>query len=130
MHISITFEFDLDLIVIDRQVYSILDWLGDVGGLNQGLLLIAQLMVSPVSTLALRLQLTSLAKSQTPIKGSSFKVIKLRLLYYFCNWRKQREERRWLEKLHRQVMKELDLIKILKRQRALITATFALLSEA
>ena len=40
MHISITFEFDLDLIVIDRQVYSILDWLGDVGGLGEALFLL------------------------------------------------------------------------------------------
>ena len=40
MHISITFEFDLDLTVIDRQVYSILDWLGDVGGLGEALFFI------------------------------------------------------------------------------------------
>ena len=36
VHISITFELDLDLTVIDRQVYNILDWIGDVGGLGEG----------------------------------------------------------------------------------------------
>lgn len=36
VHISITFEVDLDLTVIDRQVYNLLDWIGDVGGLGEG----------------------------------------------------------------------------------------------
>ena len=36
VHISVTFEVDLDLIVIERQVYNILDWIGDVGGLGEG----------------------------------------------------------------------------------------------
>ena len=36
VHISVTFEVDLDLKVIERQVYNILDWIGDVGGLGEG----------------------------------------------------------------------------------------------
>ena len=36
-HTQITFEFDLNLYRIDRDVYSILDLIGDVGGLNEGL---------------------------------------------------------------------------------------------
>ena len=39
MHVQITFEFDLNLHRIDRDVYSFLDWVGDVGGLNEGLYL-------------------------------------------------------------------------------------------
>ena len=35
VHMSVTYEFDLNLEVIDRQVYSILDWLGDIGGLGE-----------------------------------------------------------------------------------------------
>ena len=37
MHVQITFEFDLSLYRIDRDVYSILDWIGDIGGLSEGL---------------------------------------------------------------------------------------------
>ena len=37
IHVSVTYEFDLDLTFIDRKVYSILDFLGDVGGLGQAL---------------------------------------------------------------------------------------------
>ena len=40
VHLQITFEFDLDLTVIDRQVYSILDLLGDIGGLGEALFFI------------------------------------------------------------------------------------------
>ena len=32
VHIAITFEFDLNLYRIDRDTYSLLDWLGDIGG--------------------------------------------------------------------------------------------------
>ncbi len=35
-----TFEFDLDLHRVDRDVYSILDWIGDIGGLREGLVII------------------------------------------------------------------------------------------
>ena len=37
---QITFEFDLTLYRIDRDVYSILDWVGDLGGLSEGLVII------------------------------------------------------------------------------------------
>ena len=128
--IGIWLTFGQSVRVTERQTYDFLVWLGDIGGLNQGLLLIAHLLVSPVSTFALRLQLMSLAKSQKSIEGADSNTIKFKMLSFFCNWRQQRQERLWLEKLHRQVLKELDLIKILKRQRALVTAVFALLNEA
>ena len=35
VHISVTFEFNLDKTYIDRQAYSILDWLGDIGGITE-----------------------------------------------------------------------------------------------
>jgi len=39
VHVQVTFEFDLNLHKVDRDVYSFLDWVGDVGGLNEGLYL-------------------------------------------------------------------------------------------
>ena len=41
-----TFEKDLDLTVIDRQVYSVLDWLGDVGGLAEALMYIGTFILA------------------------------------------------------------------------------------
>ena len=40
MHIQVTFELDQDYTVTDRQVYSVLDWLGDIGGLVEALFFI------------------------------------------------------------------------------------------
>ena len=39
VHMQITFEFDLTLYRVDRDVYSILDWVGDLGGLSEGLVI-------------------------------------------------------------------------------------------
>ena len=35
VHVSITFEMDSDLEVINRQVYNFFDWIGDIGGLGE-----------------------------------------------------------------------------------------------
>ena len=40
MHFQLTYEFDLNLYRIDRDAYSILDLIGDIGGLAEGLFLI------------------------------------------------------------------------------------------
>ena len=39
---------------IERTTYSGLEWLGDVGGLFDGIRIIAHTLVLPVSTLAMR----------------------------------------------------------------------------
>ena len=44
---------------IYRQTYSILDWLGDVGGLYDAIMLIMQFATLPISTFALRAHLLS-----------------------------------------------------------------------
>ena len=45
VHLQVTFEFDLTLYRVDRDVYSILDWIGDVGGLNEGLYLFFKMIL-------------------------------------------------------------------------------------
>lgn len=42
---QITFELDLTQYRVDRDVYSMLDWIGDVGGLNEGLTIIITLIL-------------------------------------------------------------------------------------
>ena len=37
VHTAVTFEFNKDLKVIKRKVYSAIDWLGDIGGLSGSL---------------------------------------------------------------------------------------------
>lgn len=42
---------------IYRQTYSMLDWLGDIGGLTDALVLILAALVYPISTFALKAKL-------------------------------------------------------------------------
>ena len=34
IHFVLSYEFDLNLYRIDREAYNLLDWLGDIGGLE------------------------------------------------------------------------------------------------
>ena len=43
--------------LIERQTYSILDWVGDVGGLMDGLRIIAVNLVAPLAALNLKAEL-------------------------------------------------------------------------
>ena len=52
--IGLDFTFSKDLIEINRQTYSLLDWMGDIGGLIDGLFLLADLFMAPLSKLALQ----------------------------------------------------------------------------
>ena len=45
------------MITTERQTYSILEWLGDVGGLFDGLMLIGKFFILPIGGLALKLKL-------------------------------------------------------------------------
>ena len=44
---------------IERSTYNALDWLGDIGGLVDSLLLIGSIVITPIATLAVREQLLS-----------------------------------------------------------------------
>ena len=40
VHIAIAYEFDFNEYRIDREVYNLFDWLGDMGGLKEAVMLI------------------------------------------------------------------------------------------
>ena len=43
--------------MIERQTYSLLEWIGDIGGFYDGLKIIASFFVTPIATSALNSQL-------------------------------------------------------------------------
>ena len=51
------FQMHQEKVVIERKTYSILEWLGDVGGLFDGLRLIFGQLVGPVAMFALKASL-------------------------------------------------------------------------
>lgn len=56
---SIEINFNLDQIMWTRQTYSLLDWLGDLGGLYDALLHICGIIISPLSAYTLQATLLS-----------------------------------------------------------------------
>ena len=56
---SVELMHSADLLIVSRQTYSILDWLGDLGGLLDALYLIANLFMGPLSAWALKATLMS-----------------------------------------------------------------------
>ena len=45
---SLAFKHGKCLVAIDRQTYSLLDWLGDWGGLMDALFMIAEVIIAPL----------------------------------------------------------------------------------
>ena len=59
IYASIQITLDEEISKYSRQTYSLLDFLGDLGGLFDALRLIAAALVSPFSTLALKVSILS-----------------------------------------------------------------------
>ena len=61
-------ELSPSLTTIERQTYSMLEWLGDVGGLFEGLNGIGFFLVAPIASYAMRMEILtktfSFAKSK------------------------------------------------------------------
>lgn len=57
--VSLDIFLDKELKVVNRSTYSLLEWLGDWGGLLDGLLLLGKVFVKPVSALALKAKIAS-----------------------------------------------------------------------
>ena len=43
---TVMYELELNLNIIDRQVYSVLDWMGDIGGLLEAMLYLGMFLVT------------------------------------------------------------------------------------
>ncbi len=72
VHISITFERDLNLQAIDRQVYNLLDLIGDIGGLGEGLFFMTFTLLSVIHFGALDNQIIQeLFRTSKARKGES-----------------------------------------------------------
>ena len=54
-----TFWFSLhpSMTTIERQTYSFLDWLGDVGGLLDGLKIIGSILIAPIASFTMKVEL-------------------------------------------------------------------------
>ena len=55
----------------ERQTYSLLEWLGDVGGLFDGLGVIARWIIGPFSAFAMKAEILSVIFKQSSQAGES-----------------------------------------------------------
>ena len=46
MHVSIVYEMSLDRVRIQRNVFSLLDWIGDVGGLFEAMFIFFSIIIA------------------------------------------------------------------------------------
>jgi len=114
---SFWMNIDHSLTSIERETYSILEWFGDVGGLFEGLKLIAAIFMTPLANFA--------AKSK--LLTATFKKV-VTLPDYFLT--RDNRHRRMVDKNDSTINKQLDLINFVKRQRMLLlTALFSLNSK-
>ena len=141
---SIELNFSQDLQTINRQTYSVLDWLGDMGGLIDAIYILGMSLLSPFSYFALKTKLlytifryrlsdTGLRKTMRSYEKSYYdnresllssikhdfqkmKPIKIFSFFaYMCCWRSR--ENKILLKAESSLMKEMDLRKFIIRQR-------------
>lgn len=63
---SLEVNLSLHKKVINRQTYSLLDWLGDFGGLIDGLYYLCKFLMSPVTAFSLQATLLSTLFRQRP----------------------------------------------------------------
>ena len=63
---SLEVNMSLDKLVVNRESYSLLDWLGDLGGLFDALRIICLVLIYPVSTFSLQSTLMSKLFRQRP----------------------------------------------------------------
>ena len=69
-YISVEINMSIDLISWERQTYSLLDWLGDLGGLYDALYLIFAALISPITMFTLHSTLlTSFFRYRTSNEG-------------------------------------------------------------
>ena len=135
--------FSSDMILVNRQTYSLLEYLGDIGGLTEFFYYSGWLLILPLTKFTLystllsnlfdentfersRLSTVSL---QDRIKSefNSFRAFELRtgIIHYLCP---DKDMKRKIKKSKKALMKELDLQKFIHRQRVQTTALMGLLS--
>ena len=63
---SLEVNLSLDKLVVNRETYSLLDWLGDLGGLFDALKLLCAFAISPISGFTLKATLMATLFRQRP----------------------------------------------------------------
>ena len=95
---------------IERQTYSLLDWIGDIGGLFDGLSLLASHFIAPIAAYALKYDLLT----QLKIPGTNDTVNKSNMSYLRnmvrCCSKKKSKYQKMLDRTTSTIEKQLDIL--------------------
>ena len=145
---SIWLEQGLKQFITERSTYSMLEWVGDVGGLYDGLIVSAQTLLSPLALYALKEMLASSilgqssrreavaseknkAKHEGRDSQESSDETKYRSRRSLCRTMKQRRHQKaFLSKVNAWTVKQFDLVKFLKMQRMTFLTSMTTLNAA
>ena len=136
------FQIHPDKIIYKRTKYSVLAWLGDIGGLYDGLryifggiMFLARMIIgSPLNEYLVKTHFKR-ETAKTPEKEESKATvtrIKQRENYYFsqlCSFLRNRKKRKLFNKGLDKVTKELEIERFLKTQKMMRIAITALFSR-
>ena len=111
---SFWIELDASMTTIERSTYSILDWVGDIGGLLDGLRFIGSFLLAPIATFLIRIELYKRTTTQNDRQKNN---------YWSCSLKQAKYKRAQLK-----LTKQLDVISLVQRQRMLLLAVIAMLS--
>ena len=102
-------ELDQKVTTIERTTYSFLEWLGDVGGLFDGLKLFIRLLTGPAAAFAMKIELL---KHVFNVKDDSFQSFFLHSIKSCC--RRKSQFSKLLDRTEHRVARELDLVKFIR----------------
>ena len=68
---SVYLSYNPEVTTVERQTYSLLDWIGDIGGLFDGLTLLVGKFIAPIAAIALRAELLTSNFRQVVIGNAS-----------------------------------------------------------
>ena len=131
---SVTLNRSLEQTEISRQTYSLLEWVGDIGGLYDGLSLLVNYFVSPFASFVLRQILLSenfsQVKKSTHSNSVTYEKIASQSCFrsLSCCFRKKNRYRRMLDRSESTIMRQLDMAQFLRQQKIQIFAILTLLS--
>lgn len=98
---------------INRSTYSILDWIGDIGGLFDGLYFIGSRMLGPIAAFAMKAELFTLfSEHSEPKKSEEVDTKPIKSFKTYC--RRKSRYRQILKKVESKVMRQLDLVRFVK----------------
>ena len=131
----------------ERSTYSGLEWLGDIGGLFDGLYLITKIFISPVVTFALHSKIMTFifrldkagatekvesdeVDRKIPNLSGKFERIASQSFIKTLICQKRSKYKKMLKLTKREMIKQMDLIRYLKLQRTFLLSLLVALNPA